>query len=314
MPIHEDIFGAGNAIELIVRWHDKIIADFDNSNQKTFEQLKNLIDGQELKCYFLKVKDNEQKIIIPLTDEEFQFELYVDWDEKTFSYKAKVKSYKKSRIVQPIYIPEEKEYFIEESCKLVFIDINESRFPIREQVSLFDRVKKLDILPKTKIENDREIWEKWIEAQDILLKRNAQPFKVKKYHQPFEVKNDSGETTRYKFKVDLFVDDSSEYKDVEEELLNEFSINETFDDEGNIFLQFDDIYRGLDAIIHKKFKDKIERENGIATILKLKPLNISERVNNYFRNAGFGIFVFDKKNEKIRRSCCFDIRYTQYQF
>ena len=55
MPIHEDIFGAGNAIELIVRWHDKIIADFDNSNQKTFEQLKNLIDGQELKCYFLKV-------------------------------------------------------------------------------------------------------------------------------------------------------------------------------------------------------------------------------------------------------------------
>mgnify|MGYP000063507743 FL=1 len=231
MPIHEDIFGAGNAIELIVRWHDKIIADFDNSNQKTFEQLKNLIDGQELKCYFLKVKDNEQKIIIPLTDEEFQFELYVDWDEKTFSYKAKVKSNKKSRIVQPIYIPQEKEYFIEESCKLVFIDINESRFPIREQVSLFDRVKKLDILPKTKIENDREIWEKWIEAQDILLKRNAQPFKVKKYHQPFEVKNDSGETTRYKFKVDLFVDDSSEYKDVEEELLNEFSINETFDDE-----------------------------------------------------------------------------------
>ena len=158
MPIHEDIFGAGNAIELIVRWHDKIIADFDNSNQKTFEQLKNLIDGQELKCYFLKVKDNEQKIIIPLTDEEFQFELYVDWDEKTFSYKAKVKSNKKSRIVQPIYIPEEKEYFIEESCKLVFIDINESRFPIREQVSLFDRVKKLDILPKTKIEKYRD-WE-----------------------------------------------------------------------------------------------------------------------------------------------------------
>ena len=298
MPIHEDIFGAGIAIELIVRWHDKIIADFDNANQKTFEQLKKRIDGQELKCYFLKVKDNEQKIIIPFTDEEFQFELYVDWDEKTFSYKAKVKSNKKSRIVQSISIPEEREYFIEETCKLVFIDINESRFPIREQVSLFDRVKKLEILPKTKIENDREIWEKWIEAQDILLKRNAQPFKVKRYHQPFEVKNDNGETTRYKFKVDLFVDDSSEYKDVEEELLNEFSINETFDDEGNIFLKLDDIYRGLDAIIHKKFKDKIEREKGIAAILKLKPLNISERLNNYFRNAGFGIFVFDEKNEK----------------
>lgn len=278
MPIHEDIFGAGNAIELIVRWHDKIISDFDKANLKTFEQLKKLIDEQELKCYFLKVKDNEQKIIIPFTDEKFQFELYVDWDEKTFSYKAKVKSNKKSRIVQPISIPEEKEYFIEESCKLVFIDINESRFPIREQVSLFDRIKKLEILPKTKIENDREIWEKWIEAQDILLKRNAQPFKVKKYHQPIEVKNDSGITTRYKFKVDLFVEDSSEYKDVEEELLNEFSINETFDEEGNIFLKFDDIYRGLDAVIHKKFKNKIEREKSVATILKLKPKTSKDRI------------------------------------
>lgn len=253
MPIHEDIFGAGNAIELIVRWNDTIIGEFDKRNSKTFEQLKKLIDGRELTCYFLKVKDNEQKIIIPFTDENFQFELYVDWDEKTFSYKAKVKSNKKSRIVEHISVPEEKEYFIEEACKLVFIDINESKFPVKEQVDLFDRTKILEILPKTKIENDREIWDKWIEAQDLLLKRNAQPFKVKKYHQPIEVKNDSGTTTRYKFKVDLFVDDSSEYKEVEEELLNEFSINETFDEEGNIFLKFDDIYRGLDAVIHKKF-------------------------------------------------------------
>ena len=32
----------------------------------------------------------------------------------------------------------------------------------------------------------------------------------------------------------------SKYKEVEEELLNEFSIKETFDKEGNIFLKFDD--------------------------------------------------------------------------
>jgi hypothetical protein len=62
---------------------------------------KHLIDGKELKCYFLKVKDNEQKIIIPFDDQNFQFELYVDWDEKTFSYKAKVKSNKKTRLVEP---------------------------------------------------------------------------------------------------------------------------------------------------------------------------------------------------------------------
>ena len=160
---------------------------------------------------------------------------------------------------------------------------------------MFDRIKQLEILPKTKIENDREIWDKWIEAQDLLLKRNALPFKVKKYHQPIEVKNDSGTTTRYKFKVDLFVEESSEYKEIEDELLNEFSINETFDDEGNIFLKFDDIYRGLDLVINKKFKEKIEREKGIAAILKIRPLNIAERVQQYFTKANFKLFSFDEK-------------------
>ena len=299
MPIYEDIFGGGNTIELIIRWHDTIIGEFNKRNNRTFEQLKSLIEAKEVTCYLLKVKDNEQRIIIPFTDDNCQFELYVDWDEKTFSYKAKVKSNKKSRVIEPISIPDEKEYLIEETCKLVFIDINESRFPVREQVELFDRVKKLEILPKTKIENDREIWDKWIEAQDLLLKRNAQPFKVRRYHQPIEVKNDSGTTTRYKFKVDLFVDESSEYKEVEEELLNEFSINETFDEEGNIFLKFDDIYRGLDAVLHKKFKEEVEREKGIAAILKLKSLSIGDRVQNYFQHAGFKILCSELSHHRL---------------
>lgn len=302
MFLHEDIFGAGNAIELIIRWHETIIGEFNKKNQKSFEQLKTLIEGKELNCYFLKVKDDEQKIIIPFIDENFQFELYVTWDEKTFCYKAKVLGNKKTRIVETISIPNEKEYLIEETCKLVFIDINESKFPIREQMELFERVNKLEILPITKAENDREIWDKWIEAQDLLLKRNAQPFKVKRYHNPIEIKNDSGTVTRYKFKVDLFVEESSEYKDIEEELLNEFSINETFDEEGDIFLKFDDIYRGLDAVLNKKFKGKIEREKGIAAILKIKPLNIADRVQQYFSKAGYNLFCFNEQiesNEKI---------------
>ena len=36
MPLNEDIFGAGATIELIVRWHDTIIADFDKKNSRTF--------------------------------------------------------------------------------------------------------------------------------------------------------------------------------------------------------------------------------------------------------------------------------------
>ena len=300
MPIYEaDIFGGGNAIELIVRWHDTIIADFDKRNSKTFEQFKTLIDGKETKCFFLKVKDTEQKIIIPFAGNKIQLELYVDWDEKTFSYKAKVKGNKKTRVVEGIDVPEEKEYFIEEICKIVFIDINESKFPIREQADLFQRISKLEIQPKTKLENDREIWEKWIEAQEFLLKRNSQPFRVRKYYPLIEQKNESGAITRYKFKVDLFVEESNEYKEVEEELLNEFHINESFDNEGNIFLKFDDIYRGLDAVIQKKFRDKIERERGIAAILKFKSLSVAERVENFFRHAGFQISCTEVSRNRI---------------
>lgn len=299
MPLNEDIFGGGNSIELIIRWHDTIIADFDKRNSKTFEQLKTLTDGKEVKCYLLKIKDLEQKIIIPFEEQSFQLELYVDWDEKTFSYKTKVKSNKKSRVVDEVSIPEEREYFIEETCKLAFIDINESKFPSQAQVNLFERVKQLEILPKTKIENDREIWEKWIEAQDLLLKRNAQPFKIRRYHPLIEQRNDSGAISRYKFKVDLFVEENNDYKEVEEELLNEFHINESFDEEGNIQLKFDDIYRGLDAVIHKKFKDKIEREKGIAAILKLKPLSISERIEKFFRSAGYQIFCFELRHQLV---------------
>ena len=55
MPLNEDIFGVGTTTELIVRWHDTIIVDFDKKNSKTFEQLKSLINGRDLKCFFLKV-------------------------------------------------------------------------------------------------------------------------------------------------------------------------------------------------------------------------------------------------------------------
>ncbi len=299
MSIHEDIFGAGTAIELIIRWHDIAISEFNKNNTKTFDQLKTLISGTEHKCYFLKVKDAEQKIILPLANLNLQIELYVEWEPTTFSYKIKVKSNKKTRITEPISLPDEKPYFILENCKLLFIDIAESKFPVKEQVELYDRVSKLEILPKTKLENDREIWEKWIEAQDLLINRNTQPFKVKKYHPLIEVKNDNGEVTRYKFKVDLFVDETNDYKEIEEELFNEFRINEQFDNEGNVLLKFDDIYRGLDAVIHKKFKDKIEREKAIATILKLKPLTVVEKVERYFTNAGYHLFCSELNHHRL---------------
>ena len=107
MAIHEDVFGGGNAIEVVVRWHEKAISDFNKNSPKSYEQIKQLLEGKELKCYWLKVKDIEQRIIIPFQDQEFQFEIYAEWDEKLFSHKIKVKTNKKTRVVSPLSIPQD---------------------------------------------------------------------------------------------------------------------------------------------------------------------------------------------------------------
>lgn len=285
MAIHEDVFGGGNAIEVVVRWHEKAISDFNKNSPKSYEQIKQLLEGKELKCYWLKIKDIEQRIIIPFQDQEFQFEIYAEWDEKLFSHKIKVKTNKKTRVLSPLSIPQEKEYLIEETCRFVFIDINDARFPVREQLDLFERVSKLDILPKTRIENDLEIWDKYILAQDILLKRYAQPFPVKRYYPLLEVKSESGNISRYKFKVDLHPPDTTDYKEIEEELRTEFNIYEQFDPEGNIQLKFDDIFRGLDFVIEKKFKQVLEREKAIACILQIKALSSSDTLLNELKTV-----------------------------
>lgn len=281
----EDVFGGGNAIEVVVRWHEKAIADFNKNSAKSYEQIKQLLEGKELKCHWLKVKDIEQRIIIPFQNQEFQFEIYAEWDEKLFSHKIKVKTNKKTRVVSPLSVPQEKEYLIEESCRFVFIDINDVHFPVREQLDLFERVSKLDILPKTRIENDLEIWDKYILAQDILLKRYTQPFPVKRYYPLLEVKSESGNVSRYKFKVDLHPPDTTDYKEIEEELRTELNIYEQFDPEGNIQLKFDDIFRGLDFVIEKKFKQVLEREKAIACILQIKALSSPDTLLNELKTV-----------------------------
>jgi superfamily I DNA and/or RNA helicase len=285
MAIHEDVFGGGNAIEVVIRWHEKAIADFNKSSSKSYEQVKQLLEGKELKCYWLKVKDIEQRIIVPVHDQDMQIEIFVEWDEKLFSHKVKVKTNKKTRVVTPVSIPQEKEYLIEEICRIVFIDINDSRFPVREQLELFERVSSLEILPKTRIENDLEIWDKYILAQDILLKRYSQPFPVKRYYPLLEVKTESGNVSRYKFKIDLHPPDTTDYKEIEEELRTEFNIYEQFDPEGNIQLKLDDVFRGLDFAIEKKFKNVLEREKSIVCILQIKALSSLDTIQKELKAA-----------------------------
>src|SRR5687768_3081794 len=121
MAIHEDIFGELPVIEVIIRWHDKAINDFNSINTRKFDEIRSDILLGNKEAYFLKVKDDEQKIIIPI--DTGHLELYVEWEALTDSYKAKVNRKKKTRFIDNHSISYDKNYFIEATCKFFFIDI-----------------------------------------------------------------------------------------------------------------------------------------------------------------------------------------------
>jgi len=273
MPLHEDIFGAGNTIEIIVRWHEQAIADYNKYNSVTFEQLKTNFVTSVFQCHFLKVKDKEQKIFIPFL--QGQLELFVDWEELTDSYKAKVNRKKKTKFSETASLPTEIDYVIEQTCKIHFVDSREPKRASDDFIDLFHRVSSLEILPKTQIENDRDIWDKYIEAQELLLKKNSQPFRIHSYPTLVTIQNEKGEPTRYKLKFDLDVRQDEEYKLLEKEFL-ELGILENFDSEGSILLKYDDITTGLDQLILGKFKNIFERELNIGCRLALRPLSNSK--------------------------------------
>ena len=56
----------------------------------------------------------------------------------------------------------------------------------------------MKISPKSNIENQQEIWEKWIEAQQLILDKNSQPIEIAGYQQPYEIN-----PIRLQFKTNL---------------------------------------------------------------------------------------------------------------
>lgn len=286
MPLHEDIFGIGEVIEIIVRWHEQAILNFNEYNSIKFELLKTYFDGSNFKGYFLKVKDKEQKIIVPLS--QGQLELYVDWEELTDSYKAKINRKKKTKYSESISLPTEANYFIEQECKIHFIDSKEPKRAKDSFIELYNRVNRLEVLPKTKVETERDIWDKYIEAQEILLAKNSQPFKPHSYPTLIPIQNEKGETIRYKLKFDLDVYKDDEYRQLEKELL-EIGITHSVDSEGGILLKYDDIITGLDNLLISKFQGVLEREPTIGCRLPLRPLKKIILLENEIKENVFSL-------------------------
>ena len=173
----EDIFGE-DSVTLVLRYSDYVIQNFDRKSKVvTFDRLKAILAGREMPCFFSKKDDRRHIISIPVSDDgcNGKVDLYVEW-HVTNSYEIKVNKECKSRFVAETLNVDPK-YTIEQRCKILFLEMQEQfkDFPaIGELYNLKERVAKLEIAPATIIENERQLWTKYIEAQRVIVDKLEQ--------------------------------------------------------------------------------------------------------------------------------------------
>lgn len=284
----EDIFSDYN-INLLLRFNNNTISEFDKENSKNVVKFRNIVDilnNKERKCVFSKFNDNEHKISIFMPEPAFggTLEIIAEWDASRNSYLIKVKSRKKTKfnILNTSIDP---KYAIEKTCVLRFLSMSEGFYSdydtTRELTDLYKQVNNLEVAPATKIENERDLWTKFIEAQQL---------KIEKSQEPFECNGDvTLEKNKKGYQLKLTVPiKTSTPKNVFDELIDEYkrAFNENITinlDTGSSFLTKKQI-EDLNIVLQRKFNGIYERENEITCILKIRPLNIVECLQSETKN------------------------------
>ena len=168
----EDIFG-DDSITLVLRYGDYVIQEFDKrSKVVAFDRIRAILSNKEMPCFFSKKDDRRHIISIPISAEGCvgKVEFYVEWHVSN-SYEIKTNKECKSRfIAEPLNV--DPKYTIEQRCKILFLktqDLFNDFTAIGELYNLKERIAKLEIAPATIVENERQLWTKYIEAQSLIV-------------------------------------------------------------------------------------------------------------------------------------------------
>lgn len=273
---NEDIFD-DEPIELIIRFENKAVSTLDKQNKGSFEELKRWIENKSIKCFFQKKNEDEHKVTFQI--ENKQIELVLKWQEQTFDYKTIINQ-KSKNVISEIQELKSDEYTVVENCTVKLIDFKKPHRSQRELEDLYNKISNLEISPKSEIENQQEIWDKWIEAQQLILNKNSQPVEIVKYDQPINIHE-----SLYQFRVKLKQEENPEFKSIEKIISEEpFNLNERINPDGSLFLKFKDISDILDRVIQKDFTTILERNNKIGCVLKITPFSISNKISTTFNN------------------------------
>lgn len=284
---NEDIFD-DQPVELIIRFENKAVSTLDKQNKGSFEELKRWIENKSIQCFFQKKNEDEHKVTFQI--ENKQIELVLIWQEQTFDYKTIINQ-KSKNVISEIQQLNSDEYTIVETCKIKLIDFKQSNFPNRELNELYGRLCNLEISSKSEIENQQEIWDKWIEAQQFILNKNSQPLEIVSYEQPKKI-----DESRFQFRVKLKQEENPEFKNIEKIISDEpFNLNESINPDGSLLLRFKDINDVLDRVIQKDFTTILERNKQITCVLKITPFSISNKISKTFNNR----FIVSNNSDTI---------------
>ena len=306
--IDEDIFGE-DLLQLVIRYGNRTNLNFDKSSKlMSFEKMKAILNSKEKKCYFLKKEEKRHMIIIPIDEEGFigRVELYVDW-HPTNSYEIKADKDNKSRFVSGTCSLDPK-YYIEQRCEIKFLGIQEpfTNFSaIEELYNLKERVSKLEIAPSIIIENERQLWTKYIEAQNLIVEKLQEPFKSQGTYELIPMRNTNGEIIRYKLIVPL-EESKEQVTSIYEEFANDYKRH--FDDEiiidkdGTALLSKEGIER-VDVMIERKFSNIINRFERISCLVKIQPNNIIDLIKRDLKGLNNIVINYDGDSQSIMISC-----------
>lgn len=303
--LEEDIFGEDSII-LVLRYGDHAIQNFDKKSKVvTFDKLKAILAGKEMPCFFSKKDDRRHIISIPVSDEgcNGKVDFYVEW-HVTNSYEIKVNKECKSRFVAETLNVDPK-YTIEQRCKIMFLEMQEQFndfTAIGELYSLKERVTKLEIAPTTIIENERQLWTKYIEAQRVIVNKLQEPFYCSSKPRLVPIVGAKGDVTRYKLFVPV-EDTEASVPDAFTNLMKEYEV--TFDStiniekDGSARLTKDELNR-VDLMIQRKFNDEIGRQETITCSIRIAPRGIQDKLRADLESMRLKINVdYDREDNLV---------------
>ena len=305
----EDIFGE-DSVTLVLRYGDYVIQNFDKKSKVvTFDRLKAILAGKEMPCFFSKKDDRRHIISIPVSDEgcNGKVDFYVEW-HVTNSYEIKVNKECKSRFVAETLNVDPK-YTIEQRCKIMFLEMQEQFndfTAIGELYNLKERVTKLEIAPATIIENERQLWTKYIEAQRVIVDKLQEPFYCSGKPTLVPIYGTKGDVTRYKLHVpveDAEASASDAFSNLMEEYEDAFESTIKIEKDGSARLTKEELKR-VDLMIKRTFNAEIGRQETITCSVRIAPRGIQDKLRADLESMRLKINVdYDREDNLVCLSC-----------